>query len=82
MTKKPKPMPDFASYVERDDWFRDNADYYTVVRKDGVGRYERSEYKKLADAEQAAQALVPVTKGRYLIYAVVGEQSAFVKGVG
>lgn len=79
--RKPKPMPDFKTYQDRDLWFAQNADYFTVVRKDGVGHYARDEAPTLAAAEALATTRRTVAGGRYLIYAVVGEQSAFVKTV-
>jgi len=78
---KPKPLPDFKTYQERDAWFAANADYFTIVRKDGVGHYARDEAKTLAKAEAIAKTRQVVTSGRYLIYAVVGEQSALVKAI-
>lgn len=80
--KKPKEhRMDFTSSQDRDDYFRDNADYFTVVKKDGVGNYARDECKSLAEAEALAQTKKTIGGGSYMIYAVIGEQSAFVKGV-
>jgi len=78
---KPKLPPDFQTYQERDAWFTENADYFTVVKKDGVGHVARDEVNTLADAEALAKTRQTISGGRYLIYAVVGEQSAFVKTV-
>lgn len=78
---KPKPLPDFHSYQERDAWFAENADYFTVVKKDGVGHYARDEARTLALAETIAKTRQAIGGGKYMIYAVVGEQSAFVKTV-
>ena len=77
----PKPMPDFKSHQERDDYFRDNADYYSLWNKNGVGHGNRSEYNSLEEAERAAQTKITIGGGRFLIYAVIGEQSALVKAV-
>lgn len=77
-----KALPDFKSYQERDDYFRRNADYYTVVKKDGVGLYQRDECKALEEAVSLAQTRRAVGGGRYMIYAVIGEQSAFVRAIG
>jgi hypothetical protein len=76
-----KPLPDFQTYQERDDYFRDNAGYFTLIKKDGVGSYQRDEYHTLAEAEKAAQTKMLVGGGNYMIYAVIGQQSAFVKAV-
>ena len=87
MAKSKKPevrsrgMPDFQSYAERDQYFRDNADYFTLIKKSGVGTYERSEAKTLAEIEALAKTKITVGGGRYLVYAVIGEQSAFVKTI-
>ena len=81
LAMKPKPLPDFQTYQERDAWFTENADYFTVVKKDGVGHVARDEVQTLADAEALAKTRQTISGGRYLIYAVVGEQSAFVKTV-
>jgi hypothetical protein len=78
---KPKLLPDFQTYQERDAWFALNADYFTVVKKDGVGHYARDEATTLPAAEAMAKTRQAVGGGKYMIYAVVGEQSAFVKTV-
>ncbi len=74
-------MPDFKTSDERDEYFRDNAEYFTLVRKAGVGHYERSEYKSLAEAEKAGITKATIGGGGWLIYAVIGEQSALVKAI-
>jgi hypothetical protein len=76
-----KPLPDFQTWQERDDYFRDHADYFTLVKKDGVGYYSRDEAKTLAELEKLAQTKIAVGGGRYLVYAVIGEQSALVKTI-
>lgn len=76
-----KPLPDFKSHQERDDYFRDNADYFTIVKKAGVGAYARDERNSLAEAEALAKTKITIGGGRYMIYAVIGEQSAFVKTI-
>lgn len=73
-----KHLPDFKSFQERDDFFRDNADYFTVVKKSGVGLYDRVEAKTLEEAKRKAQTKITIGGGRWMIYAVIGEQSAFV----
>lgn len=76
-----KTLPDFQSIQERDDYFRENADYFTLVNKSGVGVYNRDERKSLAEIESLAKTKQTIGGGRYMIYAVIGEQSAFVKTV-
>lgn len=73
--------PDFKNSRSRDNYFRDNAEYFTVVKKTGVGHYDRSEYKTLAEAERAAQTKATISGGGWMIYAVIGQQSAFVTSV-
>ena len=74
-------MPDFKSHEERDLYFRQNADYFTLVKKAGVGIYARDEFQTLEAAEKAAQTKKVIGGGGYMIYAVIGEQSAFVKSI-
>lgn len=79
-TKNPRGTPDFKTFEERDAWFKQHADYFTVVRKSGTG-YERNEAPTLAEAVKLAKTKITIGGGRYMIYAVIGEQSAFVQNV-
>lgn len=79
-TTKPRDIPDFKSSQERDDYFRDHAEYFTAVRKSGLG-YERNEAPTLAEAVKLAKTKITIGGGRYMIYAVIGTQSAFVQSV-
>jgi hypothetical protein len=80
MTKRKQvDLPDFQTYEERDKFFAENAQYFTLVRKAGVGRNERDELNSLAEAERLAQTKKTVGGGSFMIYAVIGEQSALVK---
>ena len=81
MTDTLKNLPDFKTYQERDDYFRDHADYFTLIKKEGVGKYRHDVCKSLAEAEALAKIKQAVGGGRYLIYAVIGEQSALTKAV-
>lgn len=78
---KHKGLPDFKSWEERDAYFREHADYYTLVRKSGVGQYDRSEHKTLDAAQKAGHTKALVGGGGWMIYAVIGEQSAFVETI-
>lgn len=78
---EPKPLPDFKTYQERDLYFLNNADYFTLTCKAGVGKPDRTEYKTLAEAERAAQTKQLLGGGGWMIYAVIGVQSAFVKAI-
>jgi hypothetical protein len=74
-------VPDFKSAEERDLYFMQNADYFTLFKQRGFGTREKSEYKTLEAAEKAAQTKKVIGGGGYMIYAVIGEQSAFVKSI-
>lgn len=77
-----KPMPDFKNHDERDAYFRDHAEYYTLIlARSGTGHHVRSEFNSLAEAEKVAHTKVTIGGGRFLIYGVIGEQSALVKTV-
>ncbi len=77
----PQPLPDFQTFQERDDYFRDHAQYFTLVKKDGVGNYSRDEAKTLEEIEKLAHTKISVGGGRYLVYACIGGQSSFVKTI-
>lgn len=82
--KKPKPkewLPDFQTYQDRDKYFLENADYFTLIKKSGVGHYARDERKKLEDIEALARTKIAIGGGQYMVYAVIGNQSAFVKAI-
>lgn len=81
MTKKPqptKPVPDFKSHDDRDKFFKEHADYFTAVKFQGVGKYDRIEAQALEEAKRLAQTKAIIGGGRYMIYAVIGGQSAYV----
>ncbi len=75
---KPRSMPVFKSHDERDSYFRDNAEYFTLVKKVGVGNYDRNEFKTLAEALKAGQTKATISGGGWMIYGVIGEQSALI----
>ena len=81
MKDQPKALPDFQSIAERDGYFKDHADYFTLIKKEGVGHYARDETQTLAEAEALAKTKIAIGGGRYMIYAVIGVQSAFVRTV-
>jgi hypothetical protein len=74
-----KPIPDFKSIEERDTWFRDNADYFTVVRHNGHGNYTKIECNSLKEALYTAKWLATKHDNTWMIYAVVGVSDAFVR---
>lgn len=75
---KPRSMPDFKSNQERDDYFREHAEYFTLVRKAGVGIYDRFEFKTLAEAVKAGHTKATIGGGGWMIYGVIGTQSALI----
>lgn len=78
---KHKALPEFKTYQERDLYFKENADYFTVIKRAHVGVYDRTEVKTLEEAVKQAQTKHTIGGGGYMIYAVIGEQSAFVRTV-
>lgn len=72
-----KSIPVFKSHDERDAYFRDNADHYTLVCKAGLG-YERHSFKTLEEAKAAGQTKAVISGGGWMIYGVINEQSAMV----
>jgi len=75
-------LPDFNTSVERDEWIRAHADYWTAVRFRGRGYYERREFKDRQSAETAARRMANDTPGRpVMIYAVAGEHDSFVVAI-
>ena len=76
-----KITPDFKTYQERDDYFRKNADYFTLFSMSGRGTDTKIECKTLEEAEKLAQTKQVIAGGGWLIYAVIGSQSALVKTV-
>lgn len=80
-SKKPQVMPAFQSHEERDAYFAKHADYFTLVKKTGVGTYDRTECKSLEEAVKLAQTRQVIGSGGWMIYAVIGQQSAFIKAI-
>jgi len=70
-------IPEFSKAEERNKWIKDNAQYFTVIRK-RLRRYERDECWSLAEAVQLAQRRLERDPGKQplLIYAVAGGHDA------
>ncbi len=70
-------IPEFTKAEDRNKWIKDNAQYFTVIRK-RKRRYERDECWTLEEAVQLAQRRL--AKDPYmqplLIYAVAGGHDA------
>ena len=74
-------IPDFKSHDERDSYFKEHAQYFTLVKKVNLG-YERTEYKTLDAAQKAGQTKQLIGGGGWMIYAVMADgQSALVDTV-
>lgn len=74
-------VPDFKTYQERDQYFLKHAEHFVIIKKSGVGGDERNTAKTLDEAERLAHTKKLIGGGRFLVYAVIGEQSAFVKAI-
>lgn len=74
-------LPEFKSHEERDKFFKENGEYFTLVKKTGVGTYDRTECKSLEEAVKLAQTRQVIGSGGWMIYAVIGQQSAFIKAI-
>lgn len=74
-------MPEFKSEPERQKWITDNAEMFTVIRRQNR-RNIRQEFNTLADAEHyAREVAVSNRDARLLIYAVYGVHDTYVKTV-
>ena len=78
-----KPISgDFQTIKEHDEWVIKQANLFTVVRYLGPRNgYERHETKTLPQAEALAGRMADMVDRIYLIYAVAGERSCFVKSI-
>ena len=77
-----KRIPDFPTREDRQNWFKKNADYYNITQFKGVGKYESHPMKDYAKALQAAKMLADIKRGKWLVYAIVGESSEYLTTVG
>lgn len=75
-----KPLPTFTNHDERDAYFREHGEYYTLVCKAGLG-YERHSYKTLAEALRAGQTKQHIGGNGWMVYGVINGQSALVSTV-
>lgn len=74
-------MPEFESSAQRQQWFVDNASYFTVIRRHAM-KNQRIECPTLGEAEAVAEKWVQNDpSARLLIYAVHGVSDSFVKSV-
>lgn len=82
MMTQPTPLyQSFNSDAERSAWIMARADYWTVIRFRNR-RYGRVECPTHASARWLAQHMVQeIPRARFLIYAVVGNQSTYVETV-
>lgn len=76
-------IPEFSSREEREKWFVENADYFTIVRR-AKGKSYRVETKTLVRAETLAKSIVEQPRYqhvRLLIYAVRGVSDTYVETI-
>ena len=76
------PIPDFKTEAQRQQWFIENAQYWTTVTR-RAGRKVRTEYLTRAEAKAHAHKMLKddLTGRPYMIYAVVGRSDSFVENV-
>lgn len=73
-----EPPLNFISSQERDKWIIENADYFTVIRRQNR-RNQRFECQTLKNAIDTAESMVAADpEARFLIYAVAGIHDCFV----
>lgn len=77
-----KRIPDLPDRETRIKWFKENADYFSVTKFKGVGKFETYPMKDYDKAIQAAKMLADLKRGKWLVYAVVGESSEYLQTVG
>jgi hypothetical protein len=81
MTMTTSLYQSFNSDRERSAWIIERAEYWTVIRFRNR-RYGRVECKTHAEAHWLAEQMVKeIPQSRYMIYAVVGNQSTYVETV-
>ena len=74
-------IPEFREAKERNKWIRDNAQYFTVIRRQDR-RYERDEVYTFDEAVTlASNRIKRIPDLRFLIYAVAAGHDALVATV-
>ena len=81
MNKMPL-IPEFSEYKQRNKWIKENADYFTVVRRRNR-RYERYTAPSFEEATALAQKYLrgDTENTRWMIYAVAGIHDTLVATV-
>ncbi len=74
-------LPDFKSINERDEYFLEHAEMFTVVRRLSPYSIDRHECKNYLEAITLAEKLVKETGRPYMIYSVIGPYDGFVVAV-
>jgi hypothetical protein len=76
-----KQIPDFKTEQERQQWFIQNADYFTACTVRPIK--ERAEFPTRADAMAYALKITATDpmSGPYMIYAVVNNSDTWVENV-
>lgn len=74
-----KTVPHFKNEPERQQWFIENASFFTLIRRINM-RNERLEFPTKGEAEHAVRRLIErEPEARYMMYAVVNELDNFVR---
>jgi hypothetical protein len=70
-------LPDFKTAKERDQYFLENAEMFTVIRRLSPYSVDRHECKGYLEATRLADKLTKDTGRIYMIYAVIGPYDSF-----
>ncbi len=74
-------LPDFKSINERDQYFLDHAEMFTVVRRLSPYSIDRHGCRNFSAAKRLATELAAKFQKPYMIYAVIGPYDSFVEAV-
>ncbi len=74
-------LPDFKSINERDQYFLEHAEMFTVVRRLSPYSIDRYGCRNFSAAERLATELAAKFQKPYMIYAVIGPYDSFVEAV-
>jgi len=79
---QPKPIPDFKTAEERQDWITQNADYFTVIVDYGSSAPRwRAQMPTLETANLCAKSAADVSRRVAMVYAVYGPYDSWIKNV-
>jgi hypothetical protein len=72
-------LPDFKTAKERDQYFLENAEMFTVIRRLSPYSVDRHECKGYFEATRLATKLAKEAGRPYLIYGVIGPYDSFIE---